>query len=81
MLGGSASARLLSSPSLKEALGVPAQHPYHYPMMLGYPKAKILSAPGTQAPKDHVCIRIQQNTTLMGQTIEFLEKKKGDFSS
>jgi len=31
---------LLSSPSLREIVGIPAQHSHHYPMMLGYPKIK-----------------------------------------
>jgi nitroreductase/NAD-dependent dihydropyrimidine dehydrogenase PreA subunit len=31
---------LLSSPSLREIAGIPAQHSHHYPMMLGYPKVK-----------------------------------------
>lgn len=31
---------LLSSPSLREIAGIPAQHSHHYPMMLGYPKIK-----------------------------------------
>jgi len=31
---------ILSSPSLKEIMGMPARHPHHYPLMLGYPKLK-----------------------------------------
>jgi nitroreductase/NAD-dependent dihydropyrimidine dehydrogenase PreA subunit len=31
---------LLSVPSLKEIVGIPARHTHHYPMMLGYPKVK-----------------------------------------
>ena len=31
---------LLSSPSLREIVGIPAQHSHHYPMMLGYPRIK-----------------------------------------
>jgi len=42
---------LLSSPSLKEALGVPSEHPYHYPMMIGYPKAKYYRLPERKSPK------------------------------
>ena len=42
---------LLSSPSLKEVLGIPAQHPYHYPMMLGYPKVKYHRLPERKPPK------------------------------
>jgi nitroreductase len=29
---------LLSSPDLKQKLGLPAEYPHHYPMMLGYSK-------------------------------------------
>ena len=42
---------LISSPSLRESLGVPDEHPYHYPMMLGYPKAKYYRLPGRKPPK------------------------------
>ena len=31
---------LLSSPSLRESAGIPADHSHHYPMMLGYPAVK-----------------------------------------
>jgi nitroreductase len=31
---------LISLPTLKELVGIPARHPHHYPMMLGYPKIK-----------------------------------------
>jgi len=44
-------AALLSSPSLKEALGLPAHHPYHYPMMLGYSKVKYHRLPERKPPK------------------------------
>jgi len=39
------------SPSIKEALGVPAEHPHHYPMMLGYPKVKYQRLPERKFPK------------------------------
>jgi nitroreductase/NAD-dependent dihydropyrimidine dehydrogenase PreA subunit len=39
------------SPSIKEALGVPAEHPHHYPMMLGYPKVKYYRLPERKPPK------------------------------
>ncbi len=42
---------LLSSPSLKEALGIPAEHPHHYPMMLGYPKVKYYRLPERKPPR------------------------------
>ncbi|NNL76026.1 MAG: 4Fe-4S dicluster domain-containing protein [Desulfobacterales bacterium] len=42
---------LLAHPPLKEALGLPANHPHHYPMMLGYPKAKYYRLPERKPPK------------------------------
>lgn len=42
---------LLFSPPLKEALGLPTDHPYHYPMMVGYPKVKYQRLPERKAPK------------------------------
>ena len=42
---------LLSDPSLKEALGLPESHPHHYPMMVGYPKAKYFRLPERKPPK------------------------------
>lgn len=42
---------IVSSPSLKEFLGVPAEYPNHFPMMLGYPKAKYYRLPGRKPPK------------------------------
>jgi nitroreductase/NAD-dependent dihydropyrimidine dehydrogenase PreA subunit len=42
---------IISLPALKEFLGVPDDHPHHYPMMLGYPKAKYYRLPGRKPPK------------------------------
>jgi len=42
---------LLTVPSLKEMLGVPAAHPHHYPVMLGYTKAKYYRLPERKPPK------------------------------
>lgn len=42
---------VLSSPSLKEALGIPLLHPFHYPMMLGYPQVKYQRLPERKPPK------------------------------
>jgi nitroreductase/NAD-dependent dihydropyrimidine dehydrogenase PreA subunit len=42
---------LLSLPSLKEMLGVPAAHPHHYPLMVGYTKAKYYRLPERKSPK------------------------------
>ena len=42
---------LLGSPPLKEAVGIPAGHPYHYPMMVGYPRARYFRLPERKSPK------------------------------
>ena len=42
---------LLSSPQLKKEMGIPENHPHHYPMMLGYPKPKYFRLPERRAPK------------------------------
>ena len=42
---------IISSPPLKEFLGVPAEHPHLFPMILGYPKARYYRLPGRKPPK------------------------------
>jgi len=42
---------LLSSPTLREIAGIPKEHPYHYPMMLGYPVTKHYRLPERRPPK------------------------------
>jgi nitroreductase/NAD-dependent dihydropyrimidine dehydrogenase PreA subunit len=42
---------LLSSSAAREALGLPEGHPYHYPMMVGYPKSKYYRLPQRKTPK------------------------------
>ena len=42
---------LLSSSAARKALGLSEGHPYHYPMMVGYPKAKYYRLPERKAPK------------------------------
>ena len=42
---------LLGSSELKDALEIPADHPHHFPMMLGYPKAKYFRLPERKASK------------------------------
>ena len=42
---------LLSSPPLKEKVGIPKEHPHHYPMMLGYPAVKHHRLPERKPPK------------------------------
>ncbi len=42
---------LLSSPPLREMVGIPHGYPFHYPMMLGYPAMKHHRLPPRKAPK------------------------------
>lgn len=42
---------LLSSPDLKQKLGLPAEYHHHYPMMLGYPRFKYHRLPERKPPK------------------------------
>jgi nitroreductase/NAD-dependent dihydropyrimidine dehydrogenase PreA subunit len=41
---------LLSSSAAREALGLPEGHPYHYPMMVGYPRTKYYRLPRRKTP-------------------------------
>lgn len=49
--GGLLQHAIASSDPLKKFMGVPAGHPYHFPMMLGYPESKYYSLPGRKPPK------------------------------
>jgi nitroreductase/NAD-dependent dihydropyrimidine dehydrogenase PreA subunit len=42
---------LQASSAVREAVGLPEGHPYHYPMMIGYPKRKYSRVPERKAPK------------------------------
>ncbi|MGD9413282.1 MAG: nitroreductase family protein [Desulfobacterales bacterium] len=42
---------LLAWPPLNKAIGLPEDHAHHYPMMLGYPKAKYFRLPERKPPK------------------------------
>ena len=42
---------IISSPPFREFLGVPAEHPHLFPMILGYPKARYYRLPGRKPPK------------------------------
>jgi nitroreductase/NAD-dependent dihydropyrimidine dehydrogenase PreA subunit len=42
---------MTASPEIKKLTGVPADHPHHFPMMLGYPTAKYYRMPGRNPPK------------------------------
>ncbi|EFK11756.1 conserved domain protein [delta proteobacterium NaphS2] len=44
-------AAILSQPQIKEAVGLPENHPHHYPMMLGYSKLKYYRLPERKPPK------------------------------
>ncbi|MBM4312695.1 MAG: 4Fe-4S dicluster domain-containing protein [Deltaproteobacteria bacterium] len=48
---GLAQGAILSSPQLKKEMGIPEDHPHHYPMMLGYPKPRYFRVPERRAPK------------------------------
>jgi nitroreductase len=42
---------LRSSSAAVEALGLPEGHPYHYPMMVGYPRKTYYRLPQRRTPK------------------------------
>jgi nitroreductase len=42
---------LQGSAAVREAVGLPDGHPYHYPMMVGYPKRKYTRLPERKVPK------------------------------
>ncbi len=42
---------LLSRPDIKKELGLPENHPHHYPMMLGYTKLRYYRLPERKPPK------------------------------
>ena len=42
---------LQGSAEVKESVGLPEGHPYHFPMMIGYPKRKYSRLPERKAPK------------------------------
>jgi len=42
---------LLASSAVREALGLPDGHPYYYPLMVGYPKARYYRLPERKVPK------------------------------
>jgi nitroreductase/NAD-dependent dihydropyrimidine dehydrogenase PreA subunit len=42
---------LKGSEAVRESVGLPDGHPYHYPMMVGYPKRKYTRLPERKAPK------------------------------
>ena len=42
---------LQGSAAVREAVGLPEGHPYHYPMMVGYPKPKYTRLPERKRPK------------------------------
>jgi len=42
---------LQGSQTARETVGLPDGHPYHYPMLIGYPKVKYYRTPQRKAPK------------------------------
>jgi nitroreductase/NAD-dependent dihydropyrimidine dehydrogenase PreA subunit len=42
---------LQESAAMRESVGLPDGHPYHYPMMVGYPKRTYIRLPERKAPK------------------------------
>jgi hypothetical protein len=44
-------AALQGSAEVRESVGLPDGHPYHFPMMVGYPKRKYTRLPERKAPK------------------------------
>jgi nitroreductase/NAD-dependent dihydropyrimidine dehydrogenase PreA subunit len=48
---GIVEAALQGSAALREWVGLPDRHPYHHPMMIGYPKPKYARLPERKAPK------------------------------
>ncbi len=42
---------LRSSSDIRKAVGLPKGHPYHYPLMVGYPKGKYYRLPERKVPK------------------------------
>ncbi|MBU1052783.1 MAG: nitroreductase family protein [Proteobacteria bacterium] len=42
---------LTALPSLKEYIGLPKKHPHHFPLMIGYPKAKYYRLPERKQPR------------------------------
>ena len=48
---GLVEAALQGSAAVRESMGLPDGHPYHYAMMLGYPRSKYTRLPERKAPK------------------------------
>lgn len=44
---------MLANPALKQAVGIPQDYPFYYPMMIGYAKVRYYRLPERQAPKIH----------------------------
>jgi nitroreductase/NAD-dependent dihydropyrimidine dehydrogenase PreA subunit len=49
--GGLLNGALLSHKPLKQEVGIPEDHPHHYPMMIGYPNVKYYRLPERKKPK------------------------------
>ena len=44
---------MLANPSLKQAVGIPQDYPFHFPLMIGYSKVRYFRLPERQPPKIH----------------------------
>jgi nitroreductase/NAD-dependent dihydropyrimidine dehydrogenase PreA subunit len=44
---------MLANPSLKQAVGIPHDYPFHFPLMIGYSKVRYFRLPERQPPKIH----------------------------
>lgn len=42
---------MLNSPAVKNAVGVPANYPHHYPIMVGYPELRYFRTPERKSPQ------------------------------
>jgi hypothetical protein len=41
----------MSIPELKQQVGIPADYPFYYPMMIGYAKTRYYRLPQRRAPR------------------------------
>lgn len=44
---------MLANPSLKQAVGIPQDYPFHFPLMIGYSNVRYFRLPERQPPKIH----------------------------
>jgi len=44
---------MLADPALKQAVGIPQDYPYHFPLMIGYSRVRYYRLPERQPPVIH----------------------------